>query len=44
MIMMQFDYHMLRRIFRTFFGTNLARVASCLFFGEAIFGAQRGIL
>lgn len=43
LIIMQFDYHVLRRISVPFLGVTLFALLGILFFGERIFGAQRGI-
>ena len=43
-VIMQFDYHVLRRISVPFLGLTLLGLILVLFFGEAIFGARRGIL
>ncbi|MCB8944702.1 MAG: cell division protein FtsW [Ardenticatenaceae bacterium] len=42
-IILQFDYHALRRISVPFLGLTLLGLLGILFFGERIFGAQRGI-
>ncbi|MCP4423716.1 MAG: cell division protein FtsW [Chloroflexi bacterium] len=42
-VIMQFDYHALRRISVPFLGLTLVGLLVVLFFGEAIFGARRGI-
>ncbi len=42
-IILQFDYHVLRRISVPFLGLTLIGLVGILFFGEQIFGAQRGI-
>ena len=42
-VIMQFDYHALRRISVPFLGLTLVGLLLVLFFGEAIFGARRGI-
>lgn len=41
-IILQFDYHILRRFSVLFLGTTIVGLIIVLFFGEAIFGAQRG--
>lgn len=41
-VLMQFDYHFLRRFSVPFLGATLLGLVIVLFFGEAIFGAQRG--
>ena len=43
MVMMQFDYHSLRKISLPMLGVTLVALFVLLFFGEAIFGARRGI-
>jgi cell division protein FtsW len=43
LVVMQFDYHALRRISVPFLGLTLLALLGILFFGENIFGAQRGI-
>lgn len=40
---MRFDYHAFRRISVPFLGVTLAALLFILFFGQAIFGAQRGL-
>ncbi len=42
-VILQFDYHMLRRISVPFLGLTLLILFFLLVFGEAIFGARRGI-
>ncbi len=42
-VVMQFDYHALRRISVPFLGVTLLGLIIVLFFGELIFGARRGI-
>ncbi len=42
-VIMQFDYHVLRRISVPFLGLTLVALFFLLVFGEAIFGARRGI-
>ncbi|MBK8985097.1 MAG: cell division protein FtsW [Chloroflexi bacterium] len=42
-LIMQFDYHAFRYISVPFLGLTLAGLVVVLFFGESIFGAQRGI-
>lgn len=42
-IIMQFDYHAFRYLSVPFLGFTLLGLVVVLFFGEAIFGAQRGI-
>jgi cell division protein FtsW len=42
-VIMQFDYHAFRRISVPFLGLTLLGLVGILFFGERIFGAQRGI-
>ncbi|MCA9976643.1 MAG: FtsW/RodA/SpoVE family cell cycle protein, partial [Anaerolineales bacterium] len=42
-IIVQFDYHALRRISVPFLGATLLTLVALLFFGEAILGARRGI-
>lgn len=42
-LVMQFDYHVLRRFSVPFLGATLLALLGILFFGQAIFGAQRGI-
>ena len=42
-VVMQFDYHALRRISVPFLGLTLVALLGILFFGERILGAQRGI-
>lgn len=41
-VMMQFDYHILRRFSVLILGSTVLALVIVLFFGEAIFGAQRG--
>ena len=41
-VIMQFDYHILRRFSVLILGATLLGLVVILFFGEAIFGAQRG--
>ena len=41
-VIMQFDYHILRRFSVLFLGGTVLGLVIVLFFGEAIFGAQRG--
>lgn len=41
-IIMQFDYHILRRFSVPILAVTLLALLAVLFFGEAIFGAQRG--
>jgi cell division protein FtsW len=41
-IIMQFDYHILRRFSVIILGSTILGLVVVLFFGEAIFGAQRG--
>lgn len=41
-VIMQFDYHILRRFSVLFLGGTVLGLIIVLFFGEAIFGAQRG--
>ncbi len=43
LVVMQFDYHTLRRISVPFLGLTLLGLLGILFFGESILGAQRGI-
>ena len=43
LVVMQFDYHALRRISVPFLGLTLLALLGILFFGERILGAQRGI-
>lgn len=43
LFIMQFDYHALRYISVPFLGLTLAGLVVVLFFGDAIFGAQRGL-
>lgn len=43
LVIMQFDYHAFRRISVPFLAVTLLGLVVVLFFGEAIFGAQRGI-
>lgn len=43
LVIMQFDYHTFRYISVPFLGLTLLGLVVVLFFGEAIFGAQRGI-
>ncbi|HFQ93213.1 MAG TPA: hypothetical protein ENK32_04340, partial [Anaerolineae bacterium] len=42
LIIMQFDYHVLRRFSVPLLGLTIAGLLVVLFFGDAIFGAQRG--
>ncbi len=42
-VIMQFDYHLLRRVSVPFLVVTLLGLIIVLFFGEAIFGAKRGI-
>lgn len=42
LVIMQFDYHILRRFSVLFLGGTVLGLIIVLFFGEAIFGAQRG--
>lgn len=42
LIIMQFDYHILRRFSVPLLGATVIGLIVVLFFGEAIFGAQRG--
>ncbi len=42
LIIMQFDYHILRRFSVPLLGLTVIGLVIILFFGEAIFGAQRG--
>lgn len=42
-LLMQFDYHVLRRISVPFLGLTLVALVILLFWGEAILGARRGI-
>ena len=42
LIIMQFDYHILRRLSVPLLGVTVVGLVIVLFFGEAIFGAQRG--
>jgi cell division protein FtsW len=42
LVIMQFDYHILRRFSIPLMGATLVGLLIVLFFGEAIFGAQRG--
>jgi cell division protein FtsW len=44
LLLMQFDYHALRRISVPFLGLTLLGLLLILFFGEAIFGARRGLI
>ena len=43
LLIMQFDYHVLRYISVPFLGLTLLGLVVVLFFGDAIFGAQRGL-
>lgn len=43
LIIMQFDYHVLRRFSVLMLLITLVALVALLFFGEAIFGAQRGV-
>ncbi len=43
LVIMQFDYHAFRRISVPFLALTLLGLIVVLFFGESIFGAQRGI-
>ncbi len=43
-VIMQFDYHVLRRISVPFLGVTLLALLAILFFSERILGAQRGIV
>ena len=42
-VILQFDYHVLRRVSVPFLVLTLVGLVGILFFGERIFGAQRGI-
>jgi cell division protein FtsW len=43
-LLLQFDYHALRRISVPFLGLTLLGLVLILFFGEAFFGARRGLI
>lgn len=43
-VVLQFDYHVLRRLSVVFLGATLLALVAILFFGQSILGAQRGLL
>ncbi|MEW5988205.1 MAG: FtsW/RodA/SpoVE family cell cycle protein, partial [Chloroflexota bacterium] len=43
-VIMQFDYHFLRRLSVPILGLTLLLLVGILLFGEAIFGAKRGLV